>query len=89
VHESIPQSPSSLAFSSTHAQTTVAACPAVLTPDRRKRLVLAAGKVYEREIEANSEKSSFQLRLADGTLAVVPMQKSFHPHARSHGGRLA
>lgn len=70
------------------------ASPAVLTPDRRKHLVLAADKVYEREIElngsiveANWEKSSFQLRLADGTLAVVPMQESFHTHARSHGGR--
>ena len=68
--------------------------PAVLTPERRKHLVLAADKVYEREIElngsiveANWEKSSFQLRLADGTLAVVPMPESFHAQARNHGGR--
>ena len=70
------------------------ASPAVLTPSRRRLLVLAADKVYEREIElngsiveANWEKSSFQLRLADGTLAVVPMPESFHVQARNHGGR--
>ncbi len=70
------------------------AAPAVLTPDRRKRLVLAADKVYEREIElsgsigeADWEKSTFRLRMADGNQAIVPMPDSFHPKAREFGGR--
>jgi hypothetical protein len=68
---------------------------AVLNPARRKNLVLAGATVYERQIdlngpivEANWEKSSFQMRLADGTLVTVPMPDSFHPEARSSGGRL-
>lgn len=67
--------------------------PATLTPDRRKKLVLAADSVYDRPIElsgpiveANWEKSTFQMRLADGTLATVPMPESFHPQARTYGG---
>jgi hypothetical protein len=68
---------------------------AILNPERRKNLVLAASTVYERQIdlngpivEANWEKSSFQMRLADGSLVTVPMPEGFHPQARSHGGRL-
>jgi len=68
--------------------------PAVLTPARRKHLVLAADTVYEREIElsgtigeADWEKSTFRLRLADGSQAVIPMPESFHPQARKYGGR--
>ncbi len=67
---------------------------AVLTPERRKKLVLAADTVYERPIElagtiveANWEKSSFQLRQMNGLLAVVPMPDSFHSQARIYGGR--
>ena len=67
---------------------------AVLTPERRKKLVLAADTVYERPIElsgtiveANWEKSTFQLRLTTGNLAVVPMPASFHAQARTYGGR--
>lgn len=67
---------------------------AVLTPERRKHLVLAAAKVYEREIElsgtigeADWEKSTFRLRLADGSYAVIPMPESFHAQAREFGGR--
>ncbi len=67
---------------------------AVLTPDRRKHLVLAADKVYEREVElsgtigeADWEKSSFRLRLTDGTYAVIPMPEGFHSQAREFGGR--
>ena len=66
----------------------------VLTPDRRKHLVLAADKVYEREIdlsgtigEADWEKSTFRLRLPDGSQAVVPMPATFHANARIYGGR--
>jgi hypothetical protein len=68
--------------------------PAVLTPDRRKHLVLAADSVYEREIElsgtigeADWEKSTFRLRLADGSQAVIPMPEGFHAQAREFGGR--
>jgi hypothetical protein len=67
---------------------------AILTPDRRKHLVLAADKVYEREIElsgtigeADWEKSTFRLRLADSSYAVIPMPQSFHSQAREFGGR--
>ena len=67
---------------------------AVLNPERRKKLVLAADTVYERPIElvgtiieANWEKSSFQLRQKAGQPAVVPMPESFHTQARTYGGR--
>lgn len=67
---------------------------AVLTPERRKHLVLAADKVYERGVElsgtigeADWEKSTFRLRLADGSYAVIPMPASFHSQAREFGGR--
>lgn len=67
---------------------------AVLTPRRRKHLVLAADTVYEREIELNGtieeadwERSSFRLRLMDGTRINVPMPESFHGLARNYGGR--
>ena len=67
---------------------------AVLTPQRRKQLVLAADKVYEREIElagtigeADWEKSTFRLRLTDGSQVIVPMPESFHAQAREYGGR--
>jgi len=67
---------------------------AVLSPERRKNLVLAADKVYEREIElsgtigeADWEKSTFRLRLADASFAVIPMPESFHVQARKFGGR--
>jgi len=67
---------------------------AALTPDRRKRLVLAADTVYEREIELNGtiaeadwEKSTFRLRLSDGSSMIVAMSKMFHESARKYGGR--
>lgn len=67
---------------------------AVLTPDRRKNLVLAADKFYEREIElsgtigeADWEKSTFRLRMGDGSQIVIPMPESFHASAREFGGR--
>jgi len=66
-----------------------------LTPERRKRLVLAADSVYERAVvlkgtigEADWEESTFRLRLADGDTAVIPMPKDFHARAREYGGRL-
>jgi hypothetical protein len=67
---------------------------AVLTQDRRKRLVLAANAVYQREIqlsgtigEADWEKSTFRLRLPDGSSAIVPMAENFHKQARLFGGK--
>jgi hypothetical protein len=67
---------------------------AVLSPERRKKLVLAADKVYERELEltgaigeADWEKSTFRLRMGDGSFAVIPMPQSFHSEARKYGGQ--
>jgi len=69
--------------------------PAVLTPERRKNLVLAADTVYERPVEltgnvveVNWEKSTFQIRPTDGGgLIIVPMPDAFLAHARICGGR--
>jgi hypothetical protein len=68
--------------------------PSVLTPERRKHLVLMADKEYEREIEltgtigeADWEKGTFRLRLVDGSIAVFPMVEDFHRTAREFGGR--
>lgn len=67
---------------------------AVLTPDKRKKLVLAADRVYEKEVdllgtiaEVDFEKSTFRLRLADGGQVVASMPDSFHNKAREHGGK--
>lgn len=69
--------------------------PATLTPDVRKRLVLAADRVYEKEIEisgtigeADWERSTFRLRLPDGSQTIIPMPESFHDKAREFGGRI-
>lgn len=71
------------------------ATSAVLTPDKRKRLVLAADQVYEREVsltgcieEVDFTKSSFRLKLTDGGQVNVPMPDSFHNNARTFGGRI-
>lgn len=65
-----------------------------LTPAKRKELVLAADTVYEREVElvgsigeADWEKSTFRLRMNDGSQAVIPMPEYFHSKARESGGR--
>jgi hypothetical protein len=65
-----------------------------LTQDKRKRLVLAADQVYERETsllgyieELDFAKSTFRLKLIDGGQAVVPMPDSFHNNARTYAGR--
>lgn len=67
---------------------------AVLTPQRRKELVLAAARFYEREIELNGtigeadwEKSTFRLRLPDASQVIVPMTENFQSVAREYGGR--
>jgi len=67
---------------------------AVLTPDKRKKLVLAADQVYEKDVdllgsiaEVDWEKSTFRLRLADGSQVTVAMPDSFHNKARAYGGK--
>lgn len=67
---------------------------ATLTPARRKQLVLAIDKVYEREIElvgtigeADWEKSTFRLRLSDDSSTVISMPPAFHEQARMYGGK--
>lgn len=70
------------------------AAPAVLTPDRRKALVLAAQKVYTKDVEltgrigeADWEKQTFRIRLEDGTAVVAPLPDPFTDLARSGGGK--
>lgn len=67
---------------------------AILTPDKRKKLVLAADLVYEKEVdllgtiaEVDFERSTFRLRLADGGQVVASMPDSFHNKAREYGGK--
>lgn len=67
---------------------------AVLTPGRRKKLVLAASEEYEREVEllgfigeVDWERASFRLRLADNGQTIVPLLPAFHNEAREYGGR--
>ncbi len=66
---------------------------ATLTPDRRKHLVLAADREYEREVELNGtieeadwQKSTFRLRQTDGSKVTVPMPDSFRDKVREIGG---
>ncbi len=67
---------------------------AVLTPTRRKELVLAASEEYEREVEllgyigeVDWEKATFRLRLADNRQFNVPLLPAFRDDARKYGGR--
>jgi len=66
---------------------------AVLTPKRRRDMVLARSKVYERPVELAGhigeidwERRTFRLRLTDGASAIVPLLPSFEQKARQHGG---
>lgn len=66
----------------------------VLTPDRRRTLVLAAGKEYKRELELtgviteiDAEKSAFRLRTDDGKSVPIAMNDSFKEEAREAWGR--
>lgn len=65
-----------------------------LTQEKRKQLVLAADQVYERDVsltgyieEVDFARSTFRMKLADGSQVNVPMPDSFHNVARSYGGR--
>jgi hypothetical protein len=67
---------------------------AVLNPEKRRNLVLAANTVYEREVElsgfieeADFKNSTFRLRLTDGNQTTVQMPKSFHGKIRQSWGR--
>jgi hypothetical protein len=68
--------------------------PAVLTPERRKQLVLAARKVYTKAVElvgtigeTDWEKQTFRLRLRDGPAVTVPLPEAFNELARRAGGK--
>jgi hypothetical protein len=73
---------------------TANAAPAVLTPDRRKQLVLAAQKFYTKAVELTGtigetdwEKQTFRLRPKDGpAIAAVPLPDAFKELARKAGG---
>lgn len=67
---------------------------AILTPVKRKALVLAADQVYERDIELNGvieeadfKAMTFRMRLQDGTKATVPIPEHFAEKARMLNGR--
>jgi len=68
---------------------------AVLNPEKRRKLVLAASAFYERDVELSGsivevdwEKSTFRLRLTDGNQAVViPMPANFSKKAGQSGGQ--
>jgi hypothetical protein len=67
---------------------------AILTPERRKHLVLAAERTYERDIdicgvieEVDWKKSTFRLRSEEGKTIHVPMEGDFHDEARKYGGK--
>lgn len=73
---------------------TVVGGKATLTPTRRKDLVLALAKVYDRPAmltgyidEIDFAKSSFRLRQADGSAVQVPMPEHFEQQARVSAGR--
>jgi hypothetical protein len=67
---------------------------AVLNSEKRRKLVLTANAVYERDIElagfigeADWEKATFRLRLDDGSSVIVPMPENFRDKIRQSGGR--
>ena len=70
------------------------ATPAVLDPDRRKALVLAARKVYTKDVEmsgiieeADWAKQTFRLRPKEGSPVVVPLPDAFQEYVRAAGGK--
>lgn len=67
---------------------------AVLNPERRKALVLAARKVYTKDVELSGTveetdwaKQTFRLRLKDGPAVIVPLPDAFQEAIRSAGGK--
>jgi hypothetical protein len=68
--------------------------PAVLTPEKRKKLVLAVNAVYEHDMdmsgyiaEADWVKNSFRLCHTDGSQTTIPMLDDFRDEIRLSGGR--
>lgn len=66
---------------------------AILTPSRRKALVLAQSKVYSKPVELAGYieamdwgKNSFKLRVSDGSEAHVQFDEHFESMARLHAG---
>lgn len=67
---------------------------AVLTPARRKSLVLARNKVYEKPVELQGsigqldwENNTFRLRMSDGSQAIVALTANFTTtNAQKYGG---
>ena len=67
---------------------------AKLTPERRKRLVLAGQQFYTREVHnagtvaaLSWEKETFQLRLTDGAIVVAPLPDFFREGVVNAGGK--
>ena len=67
---------------------------AILTPERRKALVLAGQKTYTRAVdlvgvidETDWRKETFRLRLEDGTAVVVHLPGFFRERVRISGGK--
>ena len=67
---------------------------AKLTPERRKRLVLAGQQYYTREVhytgtvaEVDWEKDTFRLRLTDGAVVIAPLPDFFRERAVNAGGK--
>lgn len=67
--------------------------PAVLTPKRRRDLVLSADKVYDKQVELSGfigevdfENKTFRLRFNDGTSKNVPYADAFENRARKYAG---
>lgn len=68
--------------------------PAVLTQERRKRLVLAASSNYQKEVELAGHveeidwgKRSFRLRMPSGDAVSVPFSSEHEERVREAGGR--
>jgi hypothetical protein len=66
---------------------------ATMTPEKRKRLVLAANESYERDVElyghvteANWDDNLFTLRFKDGAKAILPMPEHFRGIVGGLGG---
>lgn len=67
--------------------------PAVLTPERRRALVLSADKVYDKQVElmgfigeVDFENKTFRLRFNDGSSKNVPYHDAFENKARKYAG---
>jgi hypothetical protein len=73
---------------------TAAGEKATLTPTRRKDLVLALAKVYDRPThltgyidELDFTRGTFRMRQSDGSTVNVPMPEHFEPLARVYAGK--